>query len=364
MHDASKQAVMKIHFIASTLAGGGAERVLVLLANELVVRGHSVSIITMNDGQSYELHPDIDRIKLHGGFRFNHTIRNFSNLFGHYRLKQNRPDIAIAFMPRMGLITIVVCKLFGIRNITSEHNNHIRKVPAWTTLTRKYIYRHADAITVLTEFDRKFYESRKAKVVLMPNPCTFDILNKPATRQKVILAVGGLDRIYHKGFDNLLHLIAPVLQKHPEWHLMIAGGGNTGFEILTDIAKENNILDRVTFLGFVNNVNEIMRTCEIFILPSRFEGLPMVLLEAMSQGMACIAYDCITGPSDIIDNEVTGLLIKDQDKAEMAAGLNRLIENEKLRRELQSRAPKSLDKFSMDAIMNRWHSLFKEVRGE
>lgn len=352
---------MNIHFIASTIEGGGAERVLVLLANEFVVRGHKVSIVTMMGGQSYELHSSINRIELHSGFRFNHTIRSFLNLFKFYNKVENRPDVGIAFMPRMGLISILICKFYRIPIITSEHNNHLRETPLWIRFTWNYIYRLADAITVLTDFDKNFFEQKKARVVVMPNPSTFKSISKKVSRKKVILAVGGLDRIYHKGFDNLLNLIPQVLKKHPDWHLIIAGGGSDGLETLKEIAKEQGIIDKVTFPGFISNVNELMQTSEIFVLPSRYEGLPMVLLEAMSQGMACISYNCITGPSEIITHELNGLLIEDQNQLLMVEGLNRLIEDGNLRKKLQQAAPLSLNKFSMENIMQRWENLFSDI---
>jgi glycosyltransferase involved in cell wall biosynthesis len=115
-------------------------------------------------------------------------------------------------------------------------------------------------------------------------------------------------------------------------------------------------------MGFRNDVRDIMRMSEIFILPSRFEGLPMVLLEAMSQGMACIAYDCKTGPSDIINPEYeNGILIQDQNIELMQKGLQSLILNETARRELGVKAMKSLDHFTIENIIIKWQKVFDEI---
>ena len=86
----------------------------------------------------------------------------------------------------------------------------------------------------------------------------------------------------------------------------------------------------------------------------------MVLLEAMSQGMACIAYDCKTGPAEMIDNNFNGLLIEDQNEEEMKKGLSRLIDSETLRIELGKNAIKSLQKYDIDNVSNLWTKLFKE----
>src|SRR5690606_31234204 len=105
----------------------------------------------------------------------------------------------------------------------------------------------------------------------------------------------------------------PIFRDHKEWVLKVVGGGDKGLDYLNQLAVKYSIKNQIIFTGFRKDVNSIMRESEIFILSSRFEGLPMVLLEAMSQGMACIAYDCKTGPADIIEHGKNGLLINDQD---------------------------------------------------
>ncbi|WP_340077597.1 glycosyltransferase family 4 protein [Leptobacterium sp. I13] len=355
---------MKIDFIISSLGGGGAERVMALLANHFALKGNDVTIVTFNDGEAYELNENVKRAKLHGGKIKNHTIRSFINLIRHYYKKRNRPKVAISFITHASMMAIVTCRFYGIKVIASEHNNHLQaKVPVFLTrFARDYIYPLAHYITVLTSYDIDFYQKKGAKVVVMPNPCTFKPLkDSPKTREKVILAVGNLDRYHHKGFDNLIILIAPILKEHPEWHLNIVGGGKNGLAYLKELADSNRVQNQVHFAGFQKNVSALMQKSEIFILPSRFEGLPMVLLEAMSQGMACIAYDCVTGPSDIINNNINGLLIEDQNQEAMQKGLRDLINDPSLRETLSTRAIRSLERFSMETIGNKWEMLFKNI---
>lgn len=351
---------MKIDFIISALNGGGAERVLVLLANHFSSIGYEVSIITFNNGDAYELNNSIKRVKLHHGSFPNHTIRSLFNLLKYYSEKENKPDIAISFINRISFVSIIACKLRSIKIIVSEHINHLRIKNRLVKFNIDYLYKYAKHVTVLTEFDVEFYKNKKANVVVMPNPCTFKIVDKiNLNREKVILAIGNLDRYPHKGFDNLITIVKPILEKYPEWSLKIVGGGDNGMTFLKKLAKEHNLSNRVIFTGFRNDVNQIMRNSEIFILSSRFEGLPMVLLEAMSQGMSCISYNCKTGPSDIIKNNINGLLIKDQDINMMREGLVSLIENESLRENISGKAIKSLDKYSMENIGLKWEELFK-----
>lgn len=355
---------IKIHFLVSSLHGGGAERVLALLANEFDVQNYLVSIITFNQGNAYQINPNIKKIQLHHGNIKSHKIRSWNNLRKYYKDRINRPDVLISFLTHNSAIAITVARLYRIKVIVSEHNNHLYKEsPEWlTNFTRNYLYRFANIVTVLTNYDVDFFKKKGAKVIVMPNPCTFHaIVNKQINRKKHILAIGNLDRYDHKGFDNLIKLIAPILKEFTQWKLLILGSGNTGITFLKKLAKNEGIIDRIEFLGFQDTVQDFMKTSEIFILSSRYEGLPMVLLEAMSQGMACISYDCITGPSEIIQNNINGLLIEDQKQEVMKKGLKNLIENESFRKSLQQEAPKRLIDFELNVIIKKWETLFKEI---
>lgn len=357
---------MKIDFLISDLSGGGAQRVMVILANHFSIKGFDVSLITLNEhkGQSYELNKSINRIKLHGGIFKNHKIRSLANLIQYYSISNNRPDVLISFIHLTNLLAIITAKIFGIKIIVSEHNSHLQipKPKYLTNFTRNLVYRKADFLTVLTAFDINFYKKRKIKVMVMPNPCTFPVLkDNEHIRNKTILAVGSLNRYHHKGFDNLIRLIKPILNKNSDWKLQIVGGGNKGKKYLSKIVTEEGIKDRVEFIGFTNKVSKYMKEAAIFILPSRFEGLPMVLLEAMSQGMACIAYNCKTGPSDILEHMSNGFLIEDQNTNAMQEGLMTLIENKNLRKKLGDNGLNSLEKFSIENIANKWEELFNQL---
>jgi glycosyltransferase involved in cell wall biosynthesis len=265
-------------------------------------------------------------------------------------------------MTHTNFIGIIVSKLYGIKVISSEHNNHIRKTDFIGNLTKKHLYYFTNVLTVLTSFDYEYYKKRGVNVKIMPNPCTFNIYKEiTRDRKKIILAVGDLNRYHHKGFDNLIPLIAPILLKYPSWNLKIVGGGSIGLELLENLAFKYQIRDQVVFDGYSNNVADIMRESDIFILTSRTEGLPMVLLEAMSQGMACISYNCKTGPSDIIDNDINGILVEDQNENAMSEKLNILINLPELRIKLANNAINSLDRFKIDSIYKKYLNIFENI---
>lgn len=359
---------MKIDFLISSLIPGGAERVLVLMANSLARNtNNKVSVIVLyKRSESYPLDPAVKKIEFkQSKFILNYTIYSIVNLTKYYRNKSLRPDVLISFLTTTNFIGILVAKLFSIKIIVQEHisfsgyggdNNFITKI------TRKHLYKRTDAVTVLTSHDVANYNKFGVDVFVMPNPCSFKpITENSHPRDKVILAVGNLNRYHHKGFDNLIRLIVPIFNEYPDWQLKIAGSGEEGLKYLTELAKEENIFNKIIFTGFTENMSELMYNSSIFILPSRFEGLPMVLLEAMSQGMACIAYNCVTGPSDIIINNENGLLIEDQNIEKMQLGLRKLIQNKEFRETLTNKGIKSLDKYDLDEITNRYEMLFDQL---
>ena len=118
---------MKINFISDSLRGGGAERVMVLLADHFASKGHTVSILTFNEGDDYELSEKVKRIRLHHGKCKIHRLRSLFNLFGFYKKKDTRPDVIISFNTETNFVSILVSRFYSIRIICSEHTNYLQK---------------------------------------------------------------------------------------------------------------------------------------------------------------------------------------------------------------------------------------------
>ncbi|NRD20148.1 glycosyltransferase family 4 protein [Winogradskyella eckloniae] len=353
---------MKIDFVVNSLVAGGAERVLILLANNFDKKGHDVTIITFNEPEVFSANPTVKRVRLHNGNIKNHTIRSTINLYKYYSNKNNRPDVLMPFMTQTNFIGALIGKLRGLKVVSAEHNNHLRATDFIGKLARKYMYRKSDALTVLTKFDEQHYKSIGVNVYVMPNPCTFDIYEESKrNRKKIILAVGDLNRYHHKGFDNLIPLITPVLKKNPQWKLKLVGGGDDGTKLLKELTQKHQIEDQVIFEGYSTKVAELMTESEIYVLSSRTEGLPMVLTEAFARGTACIAFDCVTGPSDIIIPNVNGILIEDQNYDAMAESLEKLMNDAELRIKLTKGGVNSLDRYKMDAVYNKYLNIFDDI---
>lgn len=352
---------MKIDFIINALSGGGAERVMVTLANGFST-DNEVSLITFNKGSAYPIDHQINRVKLHHGNINNHTLRSWLNLFLYYKHCNEKPDIIVVFMPANALIVIPIAKFFGIKVIVSEHNNHMANPSLKTKWTRKILYPFANVVTILTSYDLDFFKKTNRRVVIMPNPIKIPSrINEFSKRKKNILAAGSLQRFRVKGFDSLLKIAAPLLHMHKDWTLTIAGSGESGMETLKELRKELNLENQVFLPGFCDNIQELMQNSQIFALSSKYEGLPMVLMEALSNGMTCIAYDCISGPRDLIEDNINGLLVRNQDTTDFQEKLDELMTNDKLRYFLASSASNSMLRFDLAEIMKQWNDLFEEI---
>ncbi len=361
---------MKIVLYISSLLDGGAERVLTLLANEFSERKNKIVIITKGPYCSYPLSKKIcwkpiftkyniekrrsllDKVSR----RFTYIPKLFSIL------KREKPDIVISFLLNENGKLILVSKFLGIPIIVSEHTNfHVdMSISSW--VKRRWIYKLSDAVTVLTKYDYdNYYKYFLKNVYIMPNPVSFNSINKIANRKKIILASGSLDRWSIKGFDNLLEIFANVVKKHPDWKLAIAGSGDEGKKYLIQLAGELDIENNIDFLGFCKNIDKVMQSSSIFIVTSRYEGFSMVLVEAMSQGCSCISYDCIAGPGEIIENGIDGILVENQNIHKMSSEINRLIEKEELQLFLAENAINSVRRFSVEKVGNKWIDLIDKV---
>lgn len=360
---------MRVVFLSGSMQGGGAERVVSVLANHFCSIGLPVSIVVVRGGSVYPLADGVGLHPLYRESEFNGTLMNkiwrrvvFVPKICRLLASEN-PDVVI---PVHGGgwngQFVILCWLLGIKVIPAEHISWTVGRYKWGRwFERRVVYRLADALAVLTEADREYYARYLPRVVMIPNPLSFNSVTEPSVRGKTILAAGRLDAWEHKGFDTLLEVFSRFHPLFPAWRLQIAGTGEAGRRYLDVIARNLGVEQAVDFLGFRNDISDVMRASSIFVLSSRYEGFGMVLLEAMSQGCACISFDCPSGPSDIIQSDVDGLLVSNQDKSGLAEGVVRLIQNEQLRTSLGQAAVVKANQYRVETLGERWLSLFKSI---
>ena len=213
-----------------------------------------------------------------------------------------------------------------------------------------------DRFVVLTHEDASYWKNL-SNLMVIPNPITILNTEHSDCSQKRAIAVGRYT--YQKGFDLLIDAWSKVYHKHPDWQLEIYGGGDR--EYYKELVNKMGIQNVVKCNGPVTNIVEKYQNSSIFVLSSRFEGLPLVLMEAMSAGIAPIAFACPCGPKDIITDGENGFLCKNGDTQELALKICRLIESEVTRKDVGQKAAHSIKCYTLDNIMQHWDSLFKEI---
>jgi glycosyltransferase involved in cell wall biosynthesis len=223
-------------------------------------------------------------------------------------------------------------------------------------------YPRLDAVTVLTEQDRRAYEQvlggTAVRLEQIPNGVPRPALPPSPLTAKVVIAAGRL--LSQKGFDLLLDAFSLVSAKHPDWQLRIFGSGPWR-EQLTAQIERLGLTGRARLPGATDSLDAQFRASSIFVLSSRFEGLPMVLLEAMTAGLPSVAFDCPTGPAEIIEHGTSGILAPPQDVAALAAGICELIESPARRRAMGAAASARSQDYSIDTVRRKWDRLFGEL---
>lgn len=212
-----------------------------------------------------------------------------------------------------------------------------------------------DRFIVLTHEDSTYWKGLN-NLIVIPNPITINCKQKTDYTQKSAIAVGRYERT--KGFDLLITAWKEVNRKIPEWKLYIYGGGNR--QVYQKLANDLELEGVVYCEGPVSNISYKYLNSSIFVLSSRFEGFPLVLMEAMSLGLSPVSFDCPCGPKDIITDGFDGLLCENSNIKDLASKICLLIENEQLRKEIGENAANSIKRYSLDNIMHRWDELFQE----
>lgn len=210
------------------------------------------------------------------------------------------------------------------RVVISERNDPDlqRIAPEWSAL-RRVLYRQADVVTsnsagILAKF-ATFVPAENLK--LLPNPVVVRKVKDGRQREPRFVAVARL--VHQKGVDLLLAAFAQIADEIPGWSVHIVGDGPLRSSLTAD-AEQLGIADRVTFHGHVKDPIDILQTSRVFVLPSRFEGMPNALLEAMACGLAPIVTDASPGPLECVKSEETGLVVISEDVPAIAAAMLRL----------------------------------------
>ncbi|WP_334092830.1 glycosyltransferase family 4 protein [Helicobacter typhlonius] len=348
---------------------GGAERVVVNLANALVEQGHKVEILSFfktNENLPYNIDKDI-RVHfwkycsqfIFEGIFFSTFIRKnymfiFINIYVYFKFKNF--DVIIA--------NDQIYRLF----FKHKPTRYIRCIH---TIFTKYHKRNNffDTLVLLSNKEHDIYQVHHKNIKVIPNFLPSIHIKNTNTTQKRIISVGRMQKDDVKGFLRLIDIWAllqqslqssvPPPQLH-SWQLVIVGDGDMKNEIETKI-KDLGLQDSIILKPFTKDIESEYLNASIYAMSSYYEGFPMVLLESCSYGLCPISFDIKTGPSDIIENNTSGYLIQDNDLHTYAHKLIELMSDENKRKTMGEAAKARVaQKFSKEAIMPLWEEVLKE----
>lgn len=355
---------MKILFVISSMRAGGAERVMANLC-DYFCNEHEIFLAKFDDESPfYTLDKRVNVLNLAYGVEDMGIIRNLkkriSKIFALRKvIKNGNFDVVISFIDNSNILTTIAN--FGLKTplIISEHTNHLLlKSKFWIAL-RRLVYPFADALSVLSEFDMKYYTFVKNKRIIY-NPITITPNYDKNSKQKLILAVGRL--IDLKGFDVFIKAVSMVDKSLlKDYKIQIAGDGVLKDELM-NLAKNLDV--DIQFLGNRKDILEIYKKANIFVLSSKMEGFPNVLIEAMANGCCVVANDCKTGPSEIIEDGKNGFLTPFQDSAKMARAIQTLIEDEKLQESFAMASIESVKNLDIKIIAQKWIDFIEDVKAK
>lgn len=353
---------MRIVLVVKSLVGGGAEKVLVLLAKGFQAKGHEVFVITMSGKQSdvYTLSAGINRIDIAKDIsKSNPILKNWS-LINALRsaVKLSEPDVVVSFVHLVNVRTIIA--LFGvdIPIVVSEHtDSRLARLPFFWRVMRRLVYPFADTLVCVSEGVAKgFYWSKSLQVIYNPIelPSNRDINKKASLEVKLL---GGMGRFhYAKGFDLLIDAFGKISDMYPYCNLIIYGDGAER-RSLEQKVRELGLNHRISLPGFTCNPGERLSELDLFVVSSRWEGFCLVLVEALAQGVPCISFNCPSGPSEIIKNDYNGYLIEPNNIEALADSISLLINDVNRRESYIKNGYETVGKFGLDEIVGQWEIL-------
>lgn len=361
---------------------GGMERVLTQKVNWLAAHtSHTYTILTtectpIGVAETYfPLDKRVQVVALNMDFNADYSKPLWAKWWGHMRrmraykhaltdyVRAHEIDLCISLCGKeIAFLHDLPCRTIAELHFAKNQRQQLlqanHKNPIWSLLGCIRTWQLVRAIqplerlVVLTDADKCDWEKAGCKnVTVIPNPCSLDGRKIPMeSKQKTVLAVGRLHE--QKGFDLLLQAWQPIEEKHPEWTLRIVGEGPKRAEL--EAQMKSLQLQHVTFVGRVADVAKEYAEASLFVLSSRYEGLPLALIEAMWSGVPCVSYDCPQGPSELLA-ESRGWLVPNGDIAALTAQIEYAITHpEEAMYCAQKAQTFAQQTYSESAIMPEW----------
>lgn len=349
-----------IHFIMPSMEGGGAERVVSVLASYFYKSGRDVTIHLFNrDAIEYEIPQGItiDRETL---CKKQNLAKKWHRFFHIRKLMIKYPnDVFISFFSMFNLYTLAAGIGLQTDIIVSERLDPRKSIPNKKFLfwLRNKLYARAKQIVFQTPDAKDFFPKNiREKGVVIANPLKEGLPERfIGERRHEVVTFARLEP--QKNYPLLLDAFEQFSQRHPDYILKIYGKG-TMEEKLKDIVRKKGMEEKVQFNGFVKNLHETIRGAMMFVLPSDYEGLSNSMLEALAIGLPCVCTDCPPGGAKMfIKSGENGILVPVRDSAVMCEAMCWIAEQEGFRNRLSINAEKLRFELTTESICAKWNEL-------
>lgn len=328
-------------------------------------RSDQVTVITFLETTSdvFTLHPQVSRISIGGAKKSKNAISAaFANFQRIWRLRaaiiSRRPDVVISFIGATNVLTILAALGTGVRVVVAERNDPSRQsLGAIWNFLRHHTYKLASLITAnsthtVSQLSKEFINKQ---IYWTPNPVRLSQQTRPlAFDTPYIIAAGRLHR--QKGFDVLIRAFAQLHKSHAHLKLLILGDGDER-TALCSLIDSLGIAGFVDLVGFVKDPFPYYMGALFLAHPARYEGLPNVVLEAMSVGVAVVVTDTQPGILDFVSHEKTGLVVPSESVSCLAAAMRRLSDDETLRGFLGRAGREAIQPCLPEQAMRTWDNV-------
>lgn len=338
---------MKIFFIINSLfSRSGSERVACILANKLVENfNYEITIINRDtdfNKVAYPLNNKIRVEKISGSYYY--FYKGLSNY-----IKEEQPDRII--IHNMGKLSLLCAFIPNIKKIiVLEHVSFISR-PKWVQMLSELIYKKIDMVITLTNKDKYYFDKINKNVITIPNFSPYPVSTKQnVTDKNKVIAVGRLTD--QKNFLHLLKAWEKVFLKIPNWKLCIYGEGEQQ-NLLNEYIQSKN-LENIFLEDVTAEIKTVYEESSFFVMSSKYEGLPMVLIEAQSFGLPVVSYNCPNGPSDVIIDGYNGFLIENQNIDQLAEKILELSADPSLLTVFSKNSLKNALNYQPEKILELW----------
>ena len=381
---------MKLLYILGNIINkAGVERIMTKKINYLAEAGHDISLLTTdqnNQPLSFPISKNVHYLSVsapipsrtdYSFFKWLSSFYNARSVFSkviNSIVIEELPDIIICTTYSFDVLDILtrICHKKHIKLIIESHiqltNVFMQQRLAYNSILSfygkihdNYILHHirrASMLVCLTNEDIKSWKKLHIdNVYVIPNMIT---IQPPVTIDysiKRVIAVGRYSD--QKGFDMLIKAWGKLSPKYHDWHLYIFG--NEDRVPYEEMAKTEKCQDTCHCMPVTEDIATEYGKSSIFVMSSRYEGMPLALIEAMSSGLACVSFNCPNGPSDIINDGTDGFLAKNGDINDLTTKIEYLICNESLRSQIGIRAKQNIERYSPDAIMQQNILLYNKI---